>query len=144
MANAATFANVYRQACVRSHGREDIQQRLSDMTEIMGHAAGQGDSLTFSRADAEFHALLLQVAGNRMLEHLAGIVSSALQVSGGPAIGCERPGEHSVGLHQKIVQALATGEGAEAESAMRLLLAVHPETGAPGTPEHVVPAPREH
>ena len=45
------------------HGREDVQQRLADMVEIMGHAVAQGDALTFSRADAEFHALLLQVAG---------------------------------------------------------------------------------
>src|SRR5882724_8375974 len=52
------------------HGREDVQQRLSDMVEIMSHAMGQGDALTFSRADAEFHSLLIQVAGNRMLEHL--------------------------------------------------------------------------
>ncbi|MFE2430078.1 FadR/GntR family transcriptional regulator [Streptomyces sp. NPDC059373] len=124
------------------HGREELQQRLTDMAEIMGHAAGQGDSLTFSRADAEFHALVLQIAGNRMLEHLSGIVSSALQVSGGPAIGCERPGEHSVGLHLRIVEALASGDGAEAESAMRQLLGVHSEV--PGAAEHVVPAPREH
>jgi DNA-binding FadR family transcriptional regulator len=77
-----------------------------------------------------------------MLEHLSGIVSSALQVSGGPAIGCERPGEHSVGLHLRIVEALASGDGAEAESAMRQLLGVHSEV--PGAAEHVVPAPREH
>lgn len=45
------------------HGRPDIQQRLADMVEIMGHALGQGDSITFARADNEFHALLIQVAG---------------------------------------------------------------------------------
>ena len=44
------------------------------MVEIMGHAMAQGDALTFSRADAEFHSLLIQLAGNRMLEHLSGIV----------------------------------------------------------------------
>src|SRR5690606_40103584 len=55
---------------------------LTDMVEIMGHALGQGDALTFGRADAEFHSLLIQIAGNRMLEHLSGIVSAALQVSG--------------------------------------------------------------
>lgn len=38
------------------HGREDIQQRLADMVEIMGHALTQGDGITFSRADAEFHS----------------------------------------------------------------------------------------
>ncbi|UNO39571.1 FadR family transcriptional regulator [Streptomyces sp. MST-110588] len=129
------------------HGREDIQQRLADMVEIMGHSAAQGDTLTFARADAEFHSLLLQLAGNRMLEHLSGIVTSALHVSGGPAGGCERPAEVSVGQHMRIVDAIGAGDAAGAESAMRQLLASHGEAGAQGagTPaDHVVPAPREH
>ncbi len=120
------------------HGREDVQQRLADMVEIMGQAMGQGDALTFSRADAEFHSLLIQVSGNRMLEHLSGIVSAALQVSGGPVTGCDRPNETSLGHHGRIVDALAAGDGAGAEVAMRQLLTVHPEV------ERVVPAPREH
>jgi len=120
------------------HGREDVQQRLADMVEIMGHAMGQGDALTFSRADAEFHSLLIQVAGNRMLEHLSGIVSAALQVSGGPIAGCDRPNEVSLAHHGRIVDALAAGDGSAAEVAMRQLLMVHPEV------ERVVPAPREH
>jgi DNA-binding FadR family transcriptional regulator len=126
------------------HGREDIQQRLVDMAEIMAHAAAQGDALTFSRADAEFHTLLLQVAGNRMLEHLSGIVSSALHVSGGPVTGCDRPADASVGLHHRIVEALAGGDGGTAEAAMRQLLAVPAEQSAAGAADHVVPAPREH
>jgi DNA-binding FadR family transcriptional regulator len=120
------------------HGREDVQQRLADMAEIMSHAVAQGDSLTFSRADAEFHALVLQITGNRMLEHLSGIVSSALQVSGGPVTGCDRPTEAAVGLHLAIVEALAAGDGPGAEAAMRQLLTPHPEV------DRVVPAPREH
>lgn len=120
------------------HGREEVQQRLSDMVGIMGHAMGQGDALTFSRADAEFHTLLIQVAGNRMLDHLSGIVSAALQVSGGPVTGCDRPNDVSLAQHGRIVDALATGDGAAAEAAMRQLLTVHPEV------ERVVPAPREH
>ncbi|MFF4907209.1 MULTISPECIES: FadR/GntR family transcriptional regulator [unclassified Streptomyces] len=120
------------------HGREDVQQRLADMVEIMGHAMGQGDALTFSRADAEFHSLLIQLAGNRMLEHLSGIVSAALQVSGSPVTGCDRPNDVSLAHHGRIADALATGDGAAAEAAMRQLLTVHPEV------ERVVPAPREH
>ncbi|MEV0277580.1 FadR/GntR family transcriptional regulator [Streptomyces sp. NPDC050610] len=120
------------------HGREDLQQRLADMAEIMGHALTQNDSLTFSRADTEFHSLLLQVAGNRMLEHLSGIVSSALHVSGGPVVGCDRPSEAGVGHHLRIVEAIGAGDPAGAEAAMRQLLTVHPEV------ERVVPAPREH
>lgn len=120
------------------HGREEVQQRLSDMVEIMGHAMAQGDALTFSRADNEFHGLLIQVAGNRMLEHLSGIVSAALQVSGGPVTACDRPNESCLAVHARIVDALGTGDGTAAETAMRQLLIVHPEV------ERVVPAPREH
>ncbi|MGW7793817.1 FadR/GntR family transcriptional regulator, partial [Streptomyces tricolor] len=71
------------------HGREEVQQRLCDMVEIMSHAMAQGDALTYSRADTEFHTMLIQIAGNRMLEHLSGIVSAALQVSGGPVTACD-------------------------------------------------------
>ncbi|MYW67286.1 FCD domain-containing protein [Streptomyces sp. SID8379] len=120
------------------HGREDVQQRIADMVEIMGHALGQGDSITFSRADAEFHSLLIQLAGNRMLEHLSGIVSAALHVSGGPVTGCDRPNETVVAHHGRIADALAAGDSTGAETAMRHLLTVHPEV------ERVVPAPREH
>ncbi len=120
------------------HGREDVQQRLGDMVEIMGHALAQGDSITFSRADAEFHSLLIQLAGNRMLEHLSGIVSAALQVSGSPITGCDRPSDASLAHHGRIVDALANGDPMAAEAAMRQLLTVHPEV------ERVVPAPREH
>ncbi|MGA5666187.1 FCD domain-containing protein [Streptomyces pseudogriseolus] len=90
------------------------------------------------RADNEFHSLLIQVAGNRMLEHLSGIVSAALQVSGGPVTGCERPTDTSLAHHARIVDALAAGDGVAAEEAMRQLLTVHPEV------ERVVPAPRPH
>ena len=103
----------------------------------MGHAMGQGDSMTFAR-HAEFHSMLIQVAGNRMLEHLSGIVSAALQVSALPVTGCYRPSETSMAHHIRILEALATGDGAAAEAAMRQLLIVHPEV------ERVVPAPREH
>lgn len=73
-----------------------------------------------------------------MLEHLSGIVSAALQVSGGPVTGCDRATEASLTHHARIADALATGDAHAAESAMRQLLTVHPEV------ERVVPAPREH
>ncbi|MEU3952008.1 FadR/GntR family transcriptional regulator [Streptomyces achromogenes] len=120
------------------HGREEVQQRLCAMVEIMSHAMAQGDALTYARADTEFHSLLIQIAGNRMLEHLSGIVSAALQVSGGPVTACDRPNETSLAQHARIVDALGTGDAAAAETAMRQLLTVLPEV------ERVVPAPREH
>jgi DNA-binding FadR family transcriptional regulator len=59
-------------------------------------------------------------------------------VSGGPVTGCDRPNDTALGLHARIAESLASGDGAAAESAMRQLLTVHPEV------ERVVPAPREH
>jgi DNA-binding FadR family transcriptional regulator len=79
-----------------------------------------------------------------MLEHLSGIVSSALHVSGGAVTGCERTGDAAIGLHHRIVDALAGGDGATAEAAMRELLAVPAGRPAAGAQDHVVPAPREH
>jgi DNA-binding FadR family transcriptional regulator len=125
--------------------RDEVQQRLADMVEIMNQALTQQDAVTFSRADAEFHGQLLQAAGNRMLEHLSGIVSSALHVSGGPAAGCEHPTEALVGHHQRIVEALAAGDGGAAEAAMNGLLGgAEPAAQGASGGDHVVPAPREH
>ncbi|MDT0305635.1 FCD domain-containing protein [Streptomyces sp. DSM 44917] len=127
---------------------DEVRQRLADMVDIMTHALAQGDALTFSRADTEFHGLLLQAAGNRMLEHLSGIVAAALQVSGGAPSGCEHPTESTVALHQRIVDAIAAAEPPAAETAMRQLLAAgepaSPAAGAAPGADHVVPAPREH
>lgn len=122
-------------AACRNH--PEIVRRLGDVVEIMQRAVAQPDPLTFSRADAEFHGLLLQVAGNRMLDHLASILAAALQVSGGHVAGCEHLSEASVSLHARLVDAVAAGDGESAETAMRSLLAVHPEV------DRQFPAPRE-
>jgi DNA-binding FadR family transcriptional regulator len=122
-------------AACRNH--PEVVRRLTEVVVIMQRSVAQPDPMTYARADAEFHSLLLQVAGNRMLEHLAGIVASALQVSGGHPAGCEHLSDASVALHSKLVDAVAAGDGEGAEAAMRSLLAVHPEV------ERLFPAPRE-
>ncbi|CAO0829796.1 GntR family transcriptional regulator OS=Streptomyces microflavus OX=1919 GN=Smic_62990 PE=4 SV=1 [Streptomyces microflavus] len=108
------------------------------MVEIMGHAMGQGDAITFSRADAEFHALLIQAAGQldarTPFRHRLGR-PACLRRTWSPAVTARaRPRSATT----RIVDALASGDSAAAESAMRQLLVVHPDV------ERVVPAPREH
>ncbi|SFC34666.1 FadR/GntR family transcriptional regulator [Streptomyces aidingensis] len=127
-----------------THCGEEVRQRLAEMVEIMTRSFAQGDGLTFGRADAEFHALLLQAAGNRMLEHLSGIVAAALQVSGGAPSGCDHPSEAAIDCHQRVVDAIGSGEPAGAEAAVRQLLSLHPDGSGAAGPDHVVPAPREH
>lgn len=118
--------------------RDELRPRLAELVEIMNHAAAQQDAVMFGRADSEFHALLLQAAANRMLDHLAGIVAAALQISGGPGTGCERHFESAVGPHARLAEAVGAGDAVAAETAMRSLLTAQPEV------DHVVPAPREH
>lgn len=121
------------------HGRDEVQQRLLKIAEVLAQTVAQQDAAAFARADAEFHGLLLQAAGNRMLEHLVGVVGQALQISSGiSGGGCESPSDSAAGLHRRLVEALGTGDGAAAEATMRSLLTAHPEV------EPAVPAPREH
>ncbi|MDH6522083.1 FadR/GntR family transcriptional regulator [Streptomyces sp. SAI-090] len=119
------------------HGQEDFHQRLGDVAVTMAQAVAEGDAEGLSRADGEFHGLLLGAAGNQMLTHLAEIVSGALRASGMPFTGCDCVGNASLVHHVRIVEAVAAGHGAEAGTAMRQLLTAHPEA------EAAVPAPRE-
>jgi DNA-binding FadR family transcriptional regulator len=125
------------------HGRDDVQQRLAAMAETMAHATAQGDTPAFTRADAVFHAVLLQAAGNRMLEHLSRIVSCALHTSGGTGTGCHRLGDTSVSLHHQIVTALAEGDGDTAQAAARQLLTTSSEPPPAPATHHTLPAPRQ-
>ncbi len=117
------------------HGREEVQQRLGDMVEIMGHAMGQGDSLTFSRADAEFHSLLIQVAGNRMLEHLSGSSRPppGLRRTGDGLRAPERRGPDAARPHRRRARRGRRGGRRERDASI---------AHGPPEVERVVPAPR--
>ncbi|MEV0220685.1 FadR/GntR family transcriptional regulator [Streptomyces sp. NPDC050704] len=120
------------------HGHGKARHELADRVAGMGHAVGQGDAIAFSRADAEFHALLIQMAGNRVLEHLSKIVAAALQDSDDLPSGCTPGNRASPAQHAQIVDALATGNGAAAEAAMRQLLTDHTEAD-PDCPRYASP-----
>ncbi|WP_328373002.1 FadR/GntR family transcriptional regulator [Streptomyces sp. NBC_00445] len=120
------------------HGQKDFHQRLGDVAVTMAQAMAQSDAEAFSRADADFHALLLDATGNHMLKQLAEIVSAAFRAFGTPITGCDCFGNASLVHHIRIVDAVVAGYGAESGAAMRRLLSAHPEA------ETAVPAPREH
>ncbi|BCL28507.1 FadR/GntR family transcriptional regulator [Streptomyces aurantiacus] len=116
-----------------AHGHDKARGQLADMVVGMRQAVGQGDAIAFSRADAEFHALLIQMAGNRVLEHLSRSVAAALQDADALPSGCSLGNKASLAQHAQIVDALATGNGSAAEAAMRQLLTDHTEA-SPGLP----------
>ena len=121
------------------HGREDVQQRLADMVEIMGHAMAQGDA---AHVLPRRRRVPLPAHPARGQPH----AGAPLRASSPPP--CRSPGARSPAATgrtrrpwattRRIADALAAGDGTAAEAAMRQLLTVHPEV------ERVVPAPREH
>ncbi|MDQ0772886.1 DNA-binding FadR family transcriptional regulator [Streptomyces aurantiacus] len=112
------------------HGHDKARGQLADMVVGMRQAVGQGDAIAFSRADAAFHALLFQMAGNRVLEHLSRIVAAALRDADDLPSGCNLGNKGSLAQHAQIVDALATGNGSAAEAAMRQLLTDHTEVNS--------------
>lgn len=101
--------------------------RLVERGRSLARAAAQDDLPGFARADADFHLLLLQASGNRMLAHMGGIVASALSVSGAADLGCDGSSDVTVGRHTLLVAAIEDRDGDGAERAARALLADHPD-----------------
>jgi DNA-binding FadR family transcriptional regulator len=103
-------------------GREEAREQLSGVVRLMGCAVDQDDASAFAGSDAEFHSLLAQASGNQVLGYLFGIVSTSLHASGAQFTGCGIPGGPSLAHHVRIAKAVASGDGAAAEGAMRELL----------------------
>jgi DNA-binding FadR family transcriptional regulator len=99
-----------------SQADEDMRTRLCNAALRMDQALLDQRPSAFARADAEFHHLVVQACGNRVLEHLHRIVSDCT------ATGC-RADTSSLAHHEAVAQSLLDGDGDAAEEATRNLLA---------------------
>lgn len=85
---------------------------------------GEAAELTeFMERDVEFHALLLQASGNEMFGALADVVAAVLQGRTQLGLMPHKPVPEALDLHEAVAQAVADGRSADAETAMRRLLA---------------------
>jgi DNA-binding FadR family transcriptional regulator len=110
--------------------------RMAELVAVMREAATV-DQAAYVRADFEFHITLLQSSGNRMIEHLVGVVYGALDVAGAYRDGCGEPTIPHIESHERLVTALRTGDGADAAARLRQLL------GGPAAREQVLPGQRD-
>jgi DNA-binding GntR family transcriptional regulator len=117
---------------------EGLLAALDRLDDLVARMADAIDFEDYRRADIRFHILLAQSTAVPRLVALATEVQAELsELIAHIAHPAEVLG-HSNAEHARIVDALGTGDGTAAETAMRQLLTVHPEV------ERVVPAPREH
>ena len=61
---------------------ESAAARLSELAVLLKQAAANGDQPGYAKIDGEFHALLVAECPNRMVEHLARVVTGAAESAG--------------------------------------------------------------
>ncbi len=98
----------------------DTGELLSASTSHMAQAWRNGQQAEFSRADAEFHRLVVQASDNHMLQHLHRIVTARDTT---PHATTCHPGTTTLAHHEAVTQTILNHDANAAEQAMRTLLA---------------------
>jgi DNA-binding FadR family transcriptional regulator len=113
--------------------------RLAELAGALKQAAALNDQAGYAKADNEFHALLVAECPNRMVEHLARVVSGAAESAGMRRRSCGPMTDGNAAAHARLADEVLAGDGAAAAGVMRAMLAAQLDEHAPAYP---VPAPR--
>lgn len=105
-------------------------ERLRELVALLA-AAGKKDAAMHADLDIAFHHSLAECTGNPVLISLHGSVSHLSRVQRQAMVGREGAVERAVFWHQHIVEAVASGDLAAAQDAMRMhLRQVHTDLDA--------------
>jgi DNA-binding FadR family transcriptional regulator len=97
--------------------------RMTELVAVMREAVTL-DRAAYVRADVEFHLLMLHASGNRMIEHLAGVVYGALDAAAMRAGACGEPTARHADEHDRLLGALTSTDGPATAARLRALLLV--------------------
>lgn len=106
-----------------------LRAPLADASELMGlagklWAAGQADdSEAFLALDIRFHGLVLSSSGNEMFSKLTTLVEAVLTGRTHYGLMPVHPHNEALQLHVDVASAIQRGDGAEAQAAMRGIMA---------------------
>lgn len=102
---------------------EEERSTLLRLAGLLREQAGFDDLADFLRTDIEFHSLVLTSSHNDVFAALTDLVTEVL--TGRTRLGLypERPEAIALDLHDEVADAIATGDSAKAEEAMRALVA---------------------
>jgi DNA-binding FadR family transcriptional regulator len=106
---------------------EPAAARLSELAVLLKQAAANGDQPGYAKIDGEFHALLVAECPNRMVEHLARVVTGAAESAGLRRRSCGPMSDSGAAGHQRLADEVAAGDGAAAASVMRAMLSAQLE-----------------
>lgn len=101
---------------------EDQRRRLVELSEEMTRTGEAGDLDTFLVQDIEFHRLVLAGSGNEMFAALSDVVAEVLAGRTEYDLMPTRPRPEALAGHRAVARAVAAGQGADAEAAMRAVV----------------------
>lgn len=103
--NQSTNAASLRQAC-----------------EAMAQAVRESDRAAFMEADISFHSMLLLGSENRIFTQLSDAIEAALRAREALELLPDKLTDLVCASHRRVAEAIASGDGATAETAMREIL----------------------
>lgn len=109
-------------AAARSASGEQ-RTHVADVAARMRTLGEAGKLDEFMELDIAFHSLLLRASGNEMFGALADVVAVVLRGRTQLGLMPHQPVPEALDLHEEVAHAVADGRGADAEHAMRQLLA---------------------
>ncbi|MCJ1694218.1 GntR family transcriptional regulator [Rathayibacter caricis DSM 15933] len=98
------------------------REALTDAVRVMSTHAGSADQGAYLAADTTFHRTLLSASGNPMLAQLADLVAEVLAGRTRNALMPREADSEALRLHRAVAVAVAEGDGAAAEAAMRSIV----------------------
>lgn len=97
--------------------------RLLESSARMRAAAAVGDRMSFLEADVEFHRLVLGMCGNPLFAQLAPVTEELLRGRAALKLLPTAPDPADADRHDAVAVAVAAGDPARAEVAMRAVVA---------------------
>ncbi|GAB3866513.1 FCD domain-containing protein [Nocardioides maradonensis] len=91
------------------------------VADMVVHAAA-GDLEAYLVADTDFHRTLLDACGNEMLAAMGDVVAEVLAGRTHHHLMPATPNAEAIRLHEQVAVAVRTGDGDDAEAAMRAII----------------------
>ena len=102
-----------------SHATPDQCGALTGAVIGMSVTGQSGDLQAYLSHDITFHRVLLEASGNDMFASLSGVVAEVLAGRTEHHLMPKRPEPAAIRLHGDVAEAVASGDSARAEQAMR-------------------------
>ena len=99
-------------------------EQLQRMSSALDRMAAAQTANSYTAADMEFHATILEAAGNELLLQLGSALEAALIASRRVTLAIDNSANDTIDVHRQIFKAISNKKAAAAKAAMEELLSV--------------------